>query len=110
VLLPIDAILQLFGRLTRLQVVLQERLHGFASSSTAELPGRMIRNGRPADQNFKQWHELYYRFESDEDIDGDRLLGPRIYTSFDISVNWSKYSKPWDVIFDHLKAGVALFS
>jgi hypothetical protein len=69
----------------------------------------MIRNGRPVDQDFQRWHELYYRFESEEDMDGDRLLGPRLYASFDISVNWSKYSKPWDVIFDFPEAGIALF-
>jgi hypothetical protein len=67
----------------------------------------MIRNGRPIDQNFRSFHLLYYRCKR-EDIEGNRLLAPKI-KSFDISVNWSKYSKPWDVIFGEPAAGIALF-
>jgi hypothetical protein len=69
----------------------------------------MMRNGRPVDQDFKRWHELYYRFDSAEDIEGEHLLGPRIRASFDISVNWSKYSMPWDVIVGVPDAGIAVF-
>jgi len=41
-------------------------------------------------------------------VEGSRLLPVRV-KSFDISVNWSKYSKPWDVIFGSPTAGIALF-
>jgi hypothetical protein len=67
----------------------------------------MIRNGRVVDGAFRQSHRLYYRFKN-EDVVGDRLLAARI-PYFDASVNWSKYSKPWDVIFDHPDFGIALF-
>jgi hypothetical protein len=40
-------------------------------------------------------------------VHGDRLLGPRV-KSFDISVNWCKYSEPLDVIFGSRTAGIAL--
>ncbi len=66
-----------------------------------------MRNGRPVDQDFRRWHKLYYRCES-EDVEGDRLLAPRL-KSLDISVNWSKYSKPWDVVVGYPNAGIALF-
>jgi hypothetical protein len=74
----------------------------------------MMRNGRPEDQNFRDYHRLYYRFETAEDIEGNRLLGPRIkmaeaMRAADISVNWSKYSKPWDVVFDFPRSGIAMF-
>jgi hypothetical protein len=64
-------------------------------------------NGRPVDQDFRWYHRLYYRCQAD-DVAGDRLL-PLKVRSFDVSVNWSKYSKPWDVIFGDSKAGIALF-
>ena len=72
-----------------------------------ERPTRMIRNGRSVDQNFCKFHKLYYRCQADAVID-NRLLAPKL-KSFDISVNWSKYSKPWDVIFGDPSAGIALF-
>ena len=34
-------------------------------------------------------------------------LNPARLRPLDISVNWSKYSKPWDVIFDHPGCGIA---
>jgi hypothetical protein len=67
----------------------------------------MMRDGRPVDQAFRWYHRLYYRCQA-EDVTGDRLLPLRV-RSFDISVNWSKYGKPWDVIFGYANAGIALF-
>ena len=64
-------------------------------------------DGRPVDQGYRWYHRLYYRCAA-EDVAGDRLLPVRV-KSFDVSVNWSKYSKPWDVIFGHPDAGIALF-
>ena len=37
---------------------------------------------------------------------GDRLLGPTIPYD-NMSTNWSKYSRPWDVIFDFPNYGIA---
>ena len=65
----------------------------------------MFRKGRFADQNFRSSDHLYKRC-SKEDVFEGRLLSARI-PSLDISVNWSKYSKPWDVIFDHPGTGIA---
>jgi len=67
----------------------------------------MKRNGRPKDQCFLPFHRLYHRCE-DEDLDGDRLLAARIKFK-NTSVNWSKYSKPWDVIFDNPQHGIVQF-
>jgi hypothetical protein len=65
----------------------------------------MIQGDRAVDNEFKPRHHLYYRCKK-EDVVGDRLLGPRLRCE-GASVNWSKYSKPWDVIFDHADHGIA---
>lgn len=67
----------------------------------------MLRNGRVADNGIKANHCLYYRFVQ-EDLLGDRLNPTRIPIK-NTSVNWSKHSKPWDVIFDHPGLGIARF-
>jgi hypothetical protein len=41
-------------------------------------------------------------------VSGGRLLGARIPYK-NPSVNWSKYGKPWDVIFDFPGFGIAQF-
>jgi hypothetical protein len=106
VLSPTDVIARLFGTLTKVQLALQK--HRVESEiSSPDCPARMRRNNRLADQNFRWYHRLYYRCQA-EDVDGDRLLPLRI-RSFDVSVNWSKYSKPWDVIVGNATAGIALF-
>lgn len=66
-----------------------------------------MRNGRAPDLNILPVHCLYFRINR-EDVLGDRINPDRI-RSKDTSVNWSKYSKPWDVIFDHEGAGFARF-
>ena len=64
----------------------------------------MIQGNRGADQNFCWYHLLYQRCTK-EDVRGDQLVIARIkYDS--ASVNWCKYSKPWDVIFDHAGWGI----
>ncbi len=68
---------------------------------------RLIQGGRPVDNAFHFFHCLYYRCKR-EDISEGRLLPPRIRCP-NTSVNWSKYSKPWDVIFDHPGWGIAQF-
>ncbi len=65
----------------------------------------MRRNGRGVDNSFRPGDLLYRRCVR-EDIEGDRLLAARIKYD-DTSVNWSKYSKPWDVIFDYPGQGIA---
>ncbi len=67
----------------------------------------MLQNGRAVDNAFRFFHCLYYRC-TQEDVSEDRLLAARIPYR-DTSVNWSKYSKPWDVIFDHPGQGIAQF-
>lgn len=67
----------------------------------------MIRAGRPVDNGFQQDHLLYYRIENRKEVDGDHLDPQEIRSAFDVSVNWSKYSEPWDVIFGHRCAGFA---
>lgn len=56
------------------------------------------------DGSFHPYHLLYRRCNR-EDLDGNRLLPGRI--KLDTSVNWSKYSEPWDVIFDYPASGFA---
>jgi hypothetical protein len=51
---------------------------------------------------------LYYRSQAEDDFQGN-YLNPLRIRLFDISVNWSKYSKPWDVIYGHSDAGIAEF-
>jgi hypothetical protein len=67
----------------------------------------MLRDERPADNRFRFYHCLYYRCNQ-EDVIGNRLLGARISYK-NPSVNWSKYGKPWDVIFDFPDSGIAQF-
>lgn len=65
----------------------------------------MLRNGRGVDNSHGPEDHLYRRCVK-EDVEGDRLLAARIKYD-DTSVNWSKYSKPWDVIFDYPGQGIA---
>lgn len=68
----------------------------------------MRRNGRGIDNDFRPTDWLYRRCVK-EDVEGDKLLPARIRYD-DTSVNWSKYSWPWDVIFDYPGQGVARWS
>jgi hypothetical protein len=67
----------------------------------------MLQNGRADDNNFHSFHCLYCRCVQ-EDVSENRLLAARISYK-DTSVNWSRYSKPWDVIFDYAGQGIAQF-
>jgi hypothetical protein len=64
----------------------------------------MLQDGRGADDNFKRKERLYRRCVN-EDLEGERLLAARIPYK-DASNNRSKYSRPWDVIFDHPTQGI----
>lgn len=68
----------------------------------------MLRRDRPKDYNFRFFHRLYYRCKK-EDLLDDGTLNPARIKYQNTSVNWSKYGKPWDVIFDHRGEGVAQF-
>jgi hypothetical protein len=59
----------------------------------------MLQRQREIDNNFSGLHLLYRRFTNDELL-GNRLNPAKIAYK-NTSVNWSKYSKPWDVIFDY---------
>ena len=67
----------------------------------------MWRSGREPDQSFRPPHFLYHRCKK-EDFEGDVLLPPRIRIDRR-SVIWSKFSKAWDVIFDHPRQGIIRF-
>jgi len=67
----------------------------------------MTRQGRPVDQNFRQHDLLYHRCVKDDVLDG-RMIASRIRIE-NPSVNWSKYSKPWDVVFDYPGCGIVRF-
>jgi len=85
-------------------VELRSRSIGFSHSSTAERPKRLLRNGRAPDQAFR-WHHLLYQRCTNEDVCDTQILSARI--KYDAaSSNWSKYAKPWDVIFDHPNHGI----
>jgi hypothetical protein len=68
----------------------------------------MERRGRPVDNSFRDHHGLYYRCTK-EDFEDDGRLNPSRIRCDNTSVNWSKYSKPWDVIFDHPGFGIVRF-
>jgi hypothetical protein len=65
----------------------------------------MCQGSRGIDNDFRSSDALYSRFTAEE-AEGGRLLAASIPYK-NPSVNWSKYSKPWDVIFDHPKHGIA---
>jgi len=88
-----------------MRVALHRRLRGFANSSTSPRPERMLRRGRAVDNNFRFYHCLYSRCEK-EDVLGNWLNPDRIRAE-NPSVNWSKFSKPWDAIFDYPLCGFA---
>lgn len=67
----------------------------------------MLKRGRGVDNRFRFWHQLYRRCKS-EDLIGDRL-SPASIRYDNQSVNWSKYSKPWDVVFDYPRHGIVHF-
>lgn len=67
----------------------------------------MYRKGRGIDRGILPRHCLYFRVQR-EDLIGNRINPGRIRAS-DTSVNWSKYSLPWDVVFDYKGAGIARF-
>lgn len=68
----------------------------------------MFQGDRGVDSGFRDWHQLYRRFTK-EDVEGARLIAARIPYG-NTSVNWSKYSKPWDVVFDNPGHGIAQLS
>jgi hypothetical protein len=67
----------------------------------------MFQDGRRIDGGFRLRDRLFYRCVR-EDVSSGRLLAARISYA-NTSVNWSKYSKPWDVIFDHPLHGIVQF-
>lgn len=88
-------------------MALRRRLCGFAISSTHPRPLRLFQGTRGVDCSFHWYHLLYQRCEL-EAIIGDRL-NPNSIRYADPSVNWSKYSKPWDVIFEYPGRGIVQF-
>lgn len=66
----------------------------------------MLADGRGLDDGFKPEHILYRRCTSDE-VEGTRMLAAAIRYD-NTSVNWSKYSRPGDVIFDNCDWGIAI--
>lgn len=95
----------LYGKLNKARVASLARRTGFASSSSHPRPNRLIQDGRESDNQFR-WHHLLYQRFTQEDVHEGRLLPARIRYG-DPSSNWSKYSKPWDVVFDNPGEGIA---
>ena len=100
----IDAIDRLSGKLTRARLAFLTHVRESRISSP-EIPRRLYRNGRIPDNKFRFFHSTYFRFSS-EDCLGSRLIPARIQ-SLNMSVNWSKYSRPLDVIIRHPTCGIA---
>lgn len=67
----------------------------------------MFRRNRGPDNWFSPRDHLYRRCTR-EDVEGDRLIPARIQYE-NVSVNWSRYSKPWDVVFEHPGEGIVRF-
>jgi hypothetical protein len=67
----------------------------------------MLQGNRKVDDGFDGFHRLYYRCQSDE-VDAGRLLPLKIKYA-NTSVNWSKHSFPWDVIFGYSGSGIFSF-
>jgi hypothetical protein len=103
----IEAFEEVFWPHPSIRVDLRRRRHGFENSSDHERPGRMIAAGRGVDNGFHFFHCLYHHCKA-ENVTGDRLLPTGIRYD-NASVNWSRYSKPWDVIFDTPGLGIAQF-
>jgi hypothetical protein len=104
---PMSMTDRLLGKLARTRIAFHRRLIGFANSSTHRRPDRLLRNGRSPDQNFRRRDLLYHRCTR-EDVEDEVFLPARIRIDRP-SVNWSKYSKTWDVIFDHPGHGIVRF-
>ena len=66
-------------------------------SSENARPLRMYQQDRPAINNFIKWHRLYI-WVTNEDILEGRVISARVKWN-NSSANWSKFSKPWDVVF-----------
>jgi len=104
----------MLGKFSQARVTLHRLLQRFSSFSSARRaqmarrPKRIIQGIRGVDDRFQSGHKLYHRCTA-EDITDDRFLPPR-WRYFDMSVNWSKYSKPWDVIFDYPNEGIVRFT
>ena len=67
----------------------------------------MVQGSRLIDNGFLGRHRLYHRCKNDDIIDG-RIIPAKIRIDRP-SVNWSKYGKPWDVIFDDPGCGIVQF-
>ena len=74
----------------------------------AEVPGTLLRRGRPVDPVFERGEPLYRRLRA-FDVDADGRVEPTSLESPDFSVNRGKYSEPGDVILLHPRCGIASF-
>jgi hypothetical protein len=96
----------MFGKSSVKLMTWRCRCHEYVRLSTNKTrPRRMIQRGRGIDDGFLPRHKLYFRI-SKEDWDGGQLIEARLPVA-NQSVNWSKYSMPWDVKFDHPFCGIA---
>lgn len=78
--------------------------------SSLEVPERLMRNGRPVDNEFKPDEKLYVRCRK-ADVDEGRLIGGPSIRFPDWSVNRQKYSEAKDVLIPSWhRWGVAEFA
>ena len=69
----------------------------------------MIQGSRGVNSSFLPRHKLYFRVPSEAYVNGQWIEASIDFIpAANQSVNWSKYSKPWDVKFDHADHGIAL--
>lgn len=100
----IDAIDRLSGKLSKATLNLFVRVRGSRILWTVA-PDRLRRNDRAIDSNFKRFERIYFRVMPDDFLE-DRINPVRI-RCFNMSVNWSKYSCPLDVICPQPSSGIA---
>lgn len=78
------------------------------SASVAEIPERLKRGGRPADQEFSREERLFRRGTIHHPLDSEGFVLPPGVPFPDLSVNREKYSEPEDVLIGYpVAVGVA---
>lgn len=100
----IDEIDRLSGKLSKATLNLFVRVRGSRSLWTVA-PDRLRRNDRSLDSNFKPFERIYLRVKPDDFLEG--RVNPARIKCFNMSVNWSKYSYPMDVVCPHPSSGIA---
>jgi hypothetical protein len=97
------------GKFLRTRLALRARLLRFVHFSPHRRPARMITGNRGVRDDFLGHHRLYYRCKKEDLLAETGRLSPARIKCENTSVNWSRFSKPWDVICDHPDHGIVFF-